>query len=641
MPNKKGSVVVLFAILGFVILVTGSFIYYLRDSSIGGSIEAEAKKRILLQNDVMAIKYYIERNVQDSFVDAVIALLQKPHSPNNCILDIPAEHNGLRCGIVQGNYSSQPDPYLEEDIPEPASYTYGSYALFEGGIPFVEIWLSIYMEDNFEIDFSDFEKIGYKITELKKPEFNVRLNKDDVSIELIYPLKIEKASTVSRLEYFKFIYDYDLYKFLIFIFNMINGTTPYKTETLNLFYNPIAATEYLVERIAGVTESYDVIKVTDENMLLDGSFEGFSFSFIRENRPPDANTLFFTNLTGDIVSSEYPLLYGNDIYLHCPNAQNSEDFADPDEDDMYGYLTYSYDGWLESSSCGNSDAMVNYPTDSCDVCNYLTVTLTDPGGFQDVKIFDKFITCNSLTGDKNNCCGSDGCWDIHQPHGCGYDNCPWVADGWCTYTYCAGGCDGPTATAEAVTHEYQYQDWCDECGNCVCSNSLNQRERSYDCPPSTTCSPCPSGGGESEPSCFLKDSLILATSNTFKRIQDIELGDRVISYDFEDNKLVSSRVIKKYKAESDSYYLINNELKVTSKHPFAVLVNNNFLWKNVEDLKIGDKVRSIDGFVKINSIKEIQEKTVVYNMHVSAGNYFVSDGMNMYLVHNKAGDQII
>jgi len=422
---------------------------------------------------------------------------------------------------------------------------------------------------------------------------------------------------------------------------MINGTTPYKTETLNLFYNPTAATEYLVERIPGVTESYDMIKVTDENMLLDGSFEGFSFSFIRENRPPDANTLFFTNLTGDIVSSEYPLLYGNDIYLHCPNAQNSEDFADPDEDDMYGYLTYSYDGWLESSSCGNSDAMVNYPTDSCDVCNYLTVTLTDPGGFQDVKIFDKFITCNSLTGDKNNCCGSDGCWDIHQPHGCGYDNCPWVADGWCTYTYCAGGCDGPTATAEAVTHEYQYQDWCDECGNCVCSNSLNQRERSYDCPPSTTCSPCPSGGGESEPSCFLKDSLILATSNTFKRIQDIELGDRVISYDFEDNKLVSSRVIKKYKAESDSYYLINNELKVTSKHPFAVLVNNNFLWKNVEDLKIGDKVRSIDGFVKINSIKEIQEKTVVYNMHVSAGNYFVSDGMNMYLVHNKAGDQII
>ncbi len=111
--------------------------------------------------------------------------------------------------------------------------------------------------------------------------------------------------------------------------------------------------------------------------------------------------------------------------------------------------------------------------------------------------------CNATSGDKNSCCGSYGCWDAFNPanpHGYGYENCPWTPVEECTYTTCVGGCDGSTVTQTAVTKEIQYQDWCDDCGDCVCSNSVNPRERTFACPGSSTCPECPpedpsDGGG--------------------------------------------------------------------------------------------------------------------------------------------------
>jgi hypothetical protein len=61
-------------------------------------------------------------------------------------------------------------------------------------------------------------------------------------------------------------------------------------DTLDLFYAPTSETDYIVERIAGVDNTYDVIKVTDPNILVSG-LRPLSFSFVRENRPPDANSV--------------------------------------------------------------------------------------------------------------------------------------------------------------------------------------------------------------------------------------------------------------------------------------------------------------------------------------------------------------
>ena len=56
---------------------------------------------------------------------------------------------------------------------------------------------------------------------------------------------------------------------------------------------------------------------------------------------------------------------------------------------------------------------------------------------------------------------------------------------------------------------------------------------------------------------------------SYKNIEKISVGDYVLSYDEEDKKTVKSKVVQNFKRESDSYYLINKNLKVTGEHPFA------------------------------------------------------------------------
>ncbi|WP_207683137.1 polymorphic toxin-type HINT domain-containing protein [Desulfonema magnum] len=56
----------------------------------------------------------------------------------------------------------------------------------------------------------------------------------------------------------------------------------------------------------------------------------------------------------------------------------------------------------------------------------------------------------------------------------------------------------------------------------------------------------------------------------------------------------------------------------------------------VADLKVGDRIVSIDSEIKVASVKKIKYDHRVYNFRVeNSHNYFVSaDGKNFYLVHN-------
>ena len=132
---------------------------------------------------------------------------------------------------------------------------------------------------------------------------------------------------------------------------------------------------------------------------------------------------------------------------------------------------------------------VNIEHDGCDVCSNLTVTLKDSGNLKDKKTFGRVVRCND-NGDKNNCCGLDGCWKVGEQGGCGYSHCFWEPIETCDYTICAGGCAGDELTLTAITKERRYADMCTDCGNCVCSNSLNPQYRSSSCPASVSCPSC-------------------------------------------------------------------------------------------------------------------------------------------------------
>ena len=140
-----------------------------------------------------------------------------------------------------------------------------------------------------------------------------------------------------------------------------------------------------------------------------------------------------------------------------------------------------------------------------------------------------------------------------------------------------------------------------------------------------------------ESGCFTADTKVLMADNTFKPIAEIEEGDEVQSFDFNTNKKVNSKVTRLFTIEVASYLLLNDNLKVTGTHPFAV---GNDVWKEAAALKVGDKVLG-KSHIKIKSIKKVEEAVQVFNLTVDGThNYFVSDEdeQEVFLVHNKTGD---
>ena len=139
---------------------------------------------------------------------------------------------------------------------------------------------------------------------------------------------------------------------------------------------------------------------------------------------------------------------------------------------------------------------------------------------------------------------------------------------------------------------------------------------------------------ESAPGCFTADTKVLMADNTFKPIAEIEEGEEVQSFDFNTNKKVNSKVTRLFTIEVASYLLLNDNLKVTGTHPFAV---GNDVWKEAAELKVGDKVLG-NSHIKIKSIKKVEKAVQVFNLTVNGThNYFVSDEdeKEVFLVHNK------
>jgi tetratricopeptide (TPR) repeat protein len=137
------------------------------------------------------------------------------------------------------------------------------------------------------------------------------------------------------------------------------------------------------------------------------------------------------------------------------------------------------------------------------------------------------------------------------------------------------------------------------------------------------------GGG-----CFSYDTKILMADNSFKRIIDLREGEYVKACDIDTGEVVTRKVINKYRADQNHYYLINGDIKITENHP---VYTANAKWVRVADLKIGDRITTIDGSVTISSIDRIEYDHRVYNFEVdNSHNYYVSAyGKEVYLVHNS------
>ena len=150
--------------------------------------------------------------------------------------------------------------------------------------------------------------------------------------------------------------------------------------------------------------------------------------------------------------------------------------------------------------------------------------------------------------------------------------------------------------------------------------------------------------------CFIAGSKVHIESKGVTNIEDVKVGDKVISYNH-DNDTVEYKEVKKIRIKSDEHvvtYIFENGTKLTGTpdHPLFVIGKGYASYHpeqtkddcgmEVEQILLGDEVLHMDGYgVTISDIIEEEEKEVVYNLDEVDGNnnFFVED----LLAHNRAG----
>ena len=156
--------------------------------------------------------------------------------------------------------------------------------------------------------------------------------------------------------------------------------------------------------------------------------------------------------------------------------------------------------------------------------------------------------------------------------------------------------------------------------------------------------------------CFLPGTMIQMADGTEKDIEDVDVGDEVLSViipDLPDEDLgynewktfssvdnMTNLEVSTAKVEHifydymDGYWNINDGLiKVTEEHDFWVLTEERWRWRKPTQLQIGEKLLDYEGnLIEITSLENIEGEVEVINFDVEPLDIYFAGGL---LVHNK------
>lgn len=136
-----------------------------------------------------------------------------------------------------------------------------------------------------------------------------------------------------------------------------------------------------------------------------------------------------------------------------------------------------------------------------------------------------------------------------------------------------------------------------------------------------------SGGG-----CFTGDTPILMEGSLQKNIQDVRVGDIVLTKENEaSSRLVKARVTHVFKHTVDQYLILNGNLKVTPVHRMYV----NGGWKVAGEIVTGDYLLDRNNQpVRVFSVEQVKGKFNVYNLETETYHTYFAGGI---YVHNQKG----
>jgi len=155
--------------------------------------------------------------------------------------------------------------------------------------------------------------------------------------------------------------------------------------------------------------------------------------------------------------------------------------------------------------------------------------------------------------------------------------------------------------------------------------------------------------------CFVAGTQILLENGLTKNIEDVVVGDYVVSFDLKNNESKVSKVLNTFSKQIDKIveyaFSDGSTLKATLDHPIYVIDKGwvNYLGEpeeyntsfegtkpvkkvEVQKIEIGDVVKLHNGDVELVNVNLIEESTTVYNLSEieTYHNYFA----NNVLVHN-------
>lgn len=199
--------------------------------------------------------------------------------------------------------------------------------------------------------------------------------------------------------------------------------------------------------------------------------------------------------------------------------------------------------------------------------------------------------------------------------------------------YCNGGIEdnrcntcGCSSGLNCQTDGTCQEDVCyPDCLNKVCGYSCGQPcgvcDTGYICSADQTrCVPVKT--------CFLRGTSITLADGSTKMIEDISIGDKVLSFDEQTNTFAEGEVVTLFEHQTDDYLILNGHTRVTPNHSYYM----NDTWTQIGDLSVGDTILGDSGRQEvIRSLEIVKDDVMVYNFEVSPYATYIADGM---VVHN-------
>ena len=134
--------------------------------------------------------------------------------------------------------------------------------------------------------------------------------------------------------------------------------------------------------------------------------------------------------------------------------------------------------------------------------------------------------------------------------------------------------------------------------------------------------------------CFVAGTLVM-TKQGLKAIEDIQVGDQVLSYNDNLEIFEYKDVVEVYNNEATELCHVHTEIEeivCTPNH--SVLTSEG--WKNAGELTAKDFIKTSTGFAQVKSIEieELKEKINVYNLNVLGYHTYIV-GNDLFVVHNE------